>query len=126
MEEMIIPNINEIPAVKIEDTAFKRIPAIEIQDTAKSYTDMVKIENTAKPIIPTYIFSEAFYNKNYDAMSDIEKEVHNFLNNQHVNISVVLDTYANIGTYNTEKQFYLIPILILLINDIINNMRVEI
>lgn len=76
-------------------------------------------------ILDTYVFSHAFYTKDYENMSKLEKEVHNYINKKPIDISVLLEEYSKIGDKSTKEQFYLIPILILLINNVVNNMRTE-
>jgi hypothetical protein len=69
----------------------------------------------------TYVLTDKFYSKDKVNASVFEKLVINYLEGNILNVNE-LETYINnYETWNTENQFYCIPILMLLIKDSINN-----
>lgn len=68
-----------------------------------------------------YVLTDKFYSKDKVNASVFEKLVINYLEGNILNVNE-LETYINnYETWNTENQFYCIPILMLLIKDSINN-----
>lgn len=76
--------------------------------------------------VKPYIFSEAFYNNDFNNMSKFEQEVYKYINKKPLNKTVLMEYYQNIGNLSVKEQFYHIPILYLMLKETISNMKTEI
>jgi len=64
-----------------------------------------------------YVFTEAFYNLNYEKMGSFERVVYKYLNNETINYEDIKLFIEQYKYWETDEQYYLIPILLLMIKD---------
>ena len=69
-----------------------------------------------------YVMSNNFYSGKVDSMGTLELNLWKYLNNELVNIDEIIAMSKQYHMWGTMDQYYLIPILLLLIKDSINNM----
>jgi hypothetical protein len=78
--------------------------------------------STVNNTIGTYVLSEAFYKLDKENCSNIENLLIDYLNNGTIiNIAQLEKLMDSYQTWSTKEQYYLIPILIVLIKDSIIN-----
>lgn len=101
------------------------LPLLDIKiDTDKDLTVMVSSNPNNKF---SYVFSENFYSeKNIDKLGTIENLVLDFLDGKILDTNEISKCINEFKHWETLEQFYLIPVLIVLIKDSINNTFVSI
>lgn len=73
-----------------------------------------------------YIFSEAFYKKDYHNMNEFEKIVRKHIEGEMIPSSVLIDVYnKRYEVWNEEERYYYIPILINIINTHLSTFKTE-
>lgn len=99
-------------------------------DMKVDYSLDIKVNTVTKPVgfeepikikDSNYIFSEAFYTQDIDNCGMFEKALLQYLRNEVIDSGVMANLLANYRYWDTIDQYYLLPILIVLIQDNINN-----
>ena len=92
----------------------------ELTDKAKEYLFTRSEERVKYPLnLETegyYIFSKSFYEEDVDNMTEFEKLIHSYLTFDNIDFNKLKDYIRSFTMWSKHEMFYVIPILIHLIN----------
>lgn len=90
------------------------LPEIVTEDTQQTLP--VKIKNIDSH---SYVFSQAFYERDMDSLSVLERLTLDHIDSRSVDAKTLLDVASNFINWGRLEQFYYIPVLICLIRGVI-------
>ena len=132
--------LNSIPVVKQPEKKYEMVPVKEIVKVKKKVPKKIKkkrtktIDNAYQDIdgklyvFPIknpdncYVMSNSFYLKDLSGCGALEELVIRYLKGESLNTETVESLANQYYNWSTTEQYYLIPILILLIKDTMNNL----